>query len=463
MTSKVSNLNLEKTPVGQLLFKLSIPSMAGLLANALYMIINGVYLGKLVGPEALGGVTVAYPIQMILFAFTLLFGTGGGTLLSIAYGAKDNSKAKKIIASTLIFGIITYIILCVLIFIFIEPILIVFGGAGATLEHSKIYLLMLLPFFTFQGLVLIYENFLRSSGNSIMPMISMISGAIINILLGYVFISVLEMGTAGAGLATGMAEIFGFVVLFIYVRAKAHHLRATFNKFTISFKIFREVVTSGFAAFANQLAFSIRALVLNILALKLDGENALIMVGIITRLDSFVVIPVFGIIHGLRPIVGYAYGGNNYDRIKSCLKIALISATVFLTTMFILIITMTPQIMGIFVNVIELIEYGIPILILTHAGLSIVGFNLIGGMFFQSIKRNKMAFFFSLFSPLILFVPLTIIMANITGNIWAVWAVYPLVDMIACIIIIIALILVVKKLKTEIVLRKEQEVISSEE
>ena len=436
MASKMGNLNLGKTPVGQLLFMLSIPSMAGLLANALYMIINSIYLGKFVGPEALGGVTVApYPMQMILFAFTLLFGTGGGTFLSIAYGAKDNSKVKKIIASTLIFGVITYITLCILTFIFIDPILTAFGDTGATLEHGKTYLLLLLPFFTFQGLALIYENFLRSSGNSIMP---------------------LEMGTVGAGLATGMAETFGFIVLFIYVRSKAHHLRATSNKFTVSFKIFKEVVASGFAAFANQLAFSIRALVINILALGLGGESALIMVGIITRLDSFVVIPVFGITHGLRPIVGYAYGSNNYNRIKDCLKISLISATVFLTTMFILIVTLTPQIMGIFVNEIELIEYGIPILVLTHSELSIIGFNIIGGMFFQSIKRNKTAFFFSLFSPLVLYVPLTILMANLTGNIWAVWAVYPLVDVITCVIIIIALILVVRKLKTEIALRKEQ-------
>ena len=462
MANKMSNLNLGKTPVGQLLFKLSIPSMAGLLANALYMIINGIYLGKFVGPEALGGVTVAYPMQMILFAFTLLFGTGGGTLLSIAYGAKDNSKVKKIIASTLLFGVATYITICILTFIFIDPILTAFGGTGATLEHGKTYLLLLLPFFTFQGVSLIYENFLRSSGNSIMPMVAMISGAIMNILLGYIFIPVLELGTIGAGLATGLAETFGFIVLFIYVRAKTHHLRATFNKFTLSFKVFKEVVASGFAAFANQLAFSIRALVLNILALSLGGESALIMVGIITRLDSFVIIPVFGITHGLRPIVGYAYGSNNYNRIKNCLKIALLSATAFLTIMFILIVTLTPQIMGIFVNEVELIDYGIPILVLTHSGLSIIGFNIIGGMFFQSIKRNKMAFFFSLFSPLVLFVPLTILMANITGNIWAVWAVYPLVDVVTCIIIIIALTIVVRKLKVEIALRKEQELTSEE-
>lgn len=454
----MNNLSLGKTPVGKLLFKLSIPSMAGLLANALYMIINGIYLGKFVGPEALGGVTVAYPMQMILFAFALLFGTGGGTLLSIAYGSKDDSKVKKIIATTLSYGVVIYISLCILTAIFIEPILMAFGGSGATLEHGKTYLLYLLPFFTFQGLALIYENFLRSNGNSITPMIAMISSAVMNIILGYIFIPVLGLSTVGAGLATGMAETFAFIVLFIYIRKKALNLRATLNKFTISFTIFKEVVASGFAAFANQLAFSVRALVLNILSLNLGGESALIMVGIITRLDSFVVIPVFGITHGLRPIVGFAYGSNNYNRIKDCLKIALISATVFLSIMLILILAFTSQIMGLFVNEIELIEYGIPILILTHAGLSIIGFNIIGGMFFQSIKRNKMAFFFSLFSPLFLFVPLTVIMALITGNIWAVWSVYPLVDVLSSVIIIIALILVVRKLKGEIEVRKAQEV-----
>ena len=443
----MNNLNLEKMPVGQLLFKLSTPSMTGLIANALYMIISGIYLGKFVGPEALGGVAIATPIQMILFAFALLFGTGGGILLSVAYGAKENSKVKKIISSTIIFGVITYITLCILVFIFIEPILITFGGTGTILEHSKIYLFPFLLFFTFQGLALIYKNFLWSNYNSIMPMISMISGAIINILLGYIFIPVLKMGTLGASLAAGIAETFGFIILFIFIKAKAYNLKVTFNKFTVSFKIFKEVIISGLAAFTNQLAFSLRDLVLNILALKLGGENAIIMIGIITRLDSFVVIPVFGIMHGLRPIVSYAYGNNNYNRIKNCLKISLISATIFLTTMFILILTLTPQIVGIFINKIELIEYGIPILVLTHAGLSIIGFNIIGNIFFQSIKRNKVAFFFSLFNPLMLFIPLAIIMANTTGNIWIV---YPLVDIFSCIVIIIALTLVIKKLKAEI-------------
>lgn len=457
MTDKTSDFNLAKIPVGKLLFKLSIPSVAGLLANALYMIINGIYLGKFIGPEALGGVTAAWPIQMILFSFALLFGTGGGTLLSIAYGKKDaygkeeNNKIKKIISSTLIFGTITYVMLCIFTFIFIEPILTTFGGTEITLEHGKAYMLSLLPFFTFQGLTLIYENFLRSSGKSIMPMISMISGAIINIMLGYIFIPVLKIGTVGTGFATGISEIFSFIMLFIYIKVKIPHLRATFNKFTISFKIFKEIISSGFAAFANQVAFSIRALVLNILALKLSGENALVMVGIITRLDSFVVIPVFGITHALRPIVSYAYGNNNYTRIKECLKISLISATIFLTIMFILIVILAPQIMKIFVNKIELIEYGVPILILTHIGLSIIGFNIIVGMFFQSIKRNKAAFFLSVFSSIVLFIPLTIIMASIVGSIWVA---YPLVDGIAFIVTIIILILVIKKLKIEIDLKR---------
>lgn len=446
----MANLHLGKTSVSSLLWRLSIPSMTGLLANALYLLINGMFIGKFIGSEAFAGVTIAYPVQMILFSFTLLFGTGANALFSIASGEKDSNKVKSIVVTTVLGSFVTLISISLITFIFLEPILVVFGGRDAILQYALDYMILIIPFFIFQGMAIVYENLIRASGNSIVPMLALIASAILNVALGFLFIPVLKMGVAGAALATGLAEIAAFLIDFLYVKFKCPVLNVPLRPKGFSFKVYRDVCISGFSAFGNQLAFSFRAFLLNNAVLATGGNMALIMVGVITRLDSFLIIPVFGLVHGMRPIVGYAYGSRSYERIKECLKLGLISATVFLSLMWGFVLLFSESIMKFFVDDPVLIKYGGPVLIITHSFIFIIGLNIVGATFFQSLRRNGLAFFFSVVNQLVIFMPLVLIAQYMGLHVNFIWGVYPVTDIITAFLLIFALILVMKNLKKEL-------------
>ena len=446
----MTTVKKRKDSVLRPLLRLSIPSMVGLLANSLYQLVDGIFIGQFAGKIPLAGVTIAVPLQTSLLAMAFLFGAGSNALYSIASGSRDEHRKKVIVISTLVGSFITILLAIGLVMLFMDPILRVFGGTGEVLEYAKTYMYILTPFFIFQAMAIIYENLLRAAGNSFVPMLALFSGALLNIILCYIFVGILDMSVVGAGISTAISILLSFLIDYIYVKWKKPPINIPIKRSLISIKAYWEVCASGFSAFANQIAFSIRALILNRLVLFAGGDTALVMVGIITRLDSFMIIPVFGLVHGMRPIVGHSYGSKNYSRIKKCLLLVLASSTIYLLIMWTIVLLFSKQIASLFINDPNLIITGGSVIVTVHLGLFLVGFNIVNSTFFQSIKKNGLAFFFSIMNPILIFMPLAFAAAYFGNSVNDIWRVYPITDVITSSITAITFIITMKRLKREL-------------
>ena len=328
-------LELGTKPIGTLLIRYSIPAIIAMLVNAIYNIVDRIFIGRLVGENALAGLTIAFPIMMIIFAFCGLIGIGGAALLSIKLGEKKYHEANRVFANTLLMGFIITATILILFFINIEAILKIFGADIDTLGYSKTYMQIILGGFIFQMLSFIFSNFVRTEGKPRLSMMVMIVAAIMNIILDYVFIGLMGLGVAGAAYGTIIGQFSGLMIYLVYYFSKKSIIRVSLHDFILDLSIAKSILSIGAATFLSTLGTSFSLTLLNRGLLEYGGTAAVTSIGAINSLYTFFVMPIIGITQGMQPIIGYNYGARNYSRVFETLKKAMWIGFIFSTIVFI--------------------------------------------------------------------------------------------------------------------------------
>ena len=409
------SLQMGESSIPRLLLKFSLPAIVGLLVNALYNIIDSIFVGRGVGELGLAGVTVNFPVVTTFIACVMLIGMGATSLISIRLGQNREEEAENIIGNALILFLVIGFLVTVLGLIFVEPIVIFFGSSQELLPYAAGYLSIILlgsiPMAIGTGM----NNFIRAEGNPKTAMNTMLIGTVTNILLDYVFIFIFHWGIKGAAAATVISYCVTSTWVLYYFLSGKSMLKIRRVNLRLKKILVQSILVIGFPTFILQVASSVQQLILNRSLAYYGGDMALAVIGIIMSITTFLVMPAMGITQGAQPIIGYNYGAKKYDRVKSTLKLEILAATAILALGWIFSKLWPTQLIGLFNKNPQLIEMGTHGMTIFFMVIPLVGMQMISSGYFQAVGKPNQATILGLSRQVFIFIPLLIILPRIWG------------------------------------------------
>lgn len=437
--------HLGDAPIGKLLLQYSIPAIIGMVVNALYNIVDRMFIGNIpdIGSLAITGVGITMPIMTIVLAFGMLIGIGTTANISLNLGKGNRTTAEKLLGNAFTLSIIVGLAIAITGTIFANPILNLFGASENTLFYAKEYLNIILLGCTFNILSFSLNSTVRADGNPKMSSFTMVIGCGTNIILDYVFIFILNLGVKGAALATIISQAITFFIILYYYTAGNSNLKLKVENFKLKKHLVTMTFAIGIAPFATQIANSLVQVIANN-ALKTYGSDLAIgAMTVISSLNIIFMMPIFGINQGCQPIIGFNYGAKKYERAKEAFKYATIAACVICIIGFISIQCFPTQIISLFNNDPELTTLAIKGIRIYLLMMPVVGINIVATSYYQSIGKAKISMFVSLLRQVILLIPFTIILPKFIG-LDGVWAAGACADSLS---VIITLVLLKKEFK----------------
>ncbi len=433
-------------PIFNLLLRFSIPAIVGMLVNALYNIIDRIFIGRAVGSVAIGGIYLGMPLMLIIMAFGMLVGIGGNTLVSIKLGQNKEEDANQIASNSLTLLFIIGILLSISGLVFLEPLLKIFGASSSNIGYAMNYLKIILLGGTFNVVGFGMNNFIRGEGNPKIAMYTMFIGAFLNIILDYVFIFIFHMGIQGAALATIISQFISASWVLYYFYSKNSILRIRRKYLKLQKVIVRKVILNGLAPFSMQIAASMVTAIYNTNLQTYGGDLATSSMGVINSLAMVILMPAFGLNQGSQPILGYNYGAEKYDRVKKTVIQASLIATSIMTLGFLTVQIFPVQIIRIFVGEggnQELLEIAVPGIKIFLSMLPIIGFQIVSTSYFQATGRPREAAFLSLSRQVLILIPALLILPKFFG-LTGIWMSAALSDLLS---FVIAAVLLTKSLR----------------
>ena len=426
------NNRLENEKISKLLINLSLPATIGMIVNALYNIVDTIFIGRGIGYLAIGGLTIAFPVQMIIMAVAQMIGIGAASIISRSLGAKDMERAEHVAGNSFLAVGVLGILICILGLVFIDPLLKVFGATDVLLPYAKEYLQVILIGSIYFPFAVSANNLIRAEGNAKVAMVSMLIGTILNIILDYIFIFPLNMGIRGAALATIISQLITVIYILFYLYGGQSTLKVKLHHLKPDFKIIYEMMAVGFPSFARQAAGSIIAIIMNHSLAFYGGELAISVYGVVNRVIMFLFMPLFGIVQGMQPIAGYNYGAKRVDRVKEVVKLSIIATTVF-AVFSTLVGELFPRfIIGMFDTDPALIENGVYALRIIISMVPIVGVQIIGAALFQALGKVVPSLLLTLSRQVLFLIPFVLILPRIYGlGLLGIWISFPLADFLS--------------------------------
>lgn len=418
-----NNKALGSEKIGKLLKKFAIPCILSLLISALYNIVDQVFIGNSrLGFMGNAATSVVFPITIISFAFAWCFGDGAVALMSIRQGQKDEKGISKIIGNALTMNVLASIVFIVLCFIFMEPLLRLFGASDASLPLAENYFRIILCASTASMMIGVLSSIIRADGAPGFSMAVMVIGAVINIVLDPIFIFGLDWGIEGAAYATIIGQIVSFVVGLYYIFFKARTFKLRPRDFALKFGVVAQFTKLGVSTFITQMSIVATSLVGNMMlakygAMSIYGADIPIAVmGIAMKVFTIVINIVVGLLVGAQPILGYNYGAGKYDRVKQTFKIAMIGTIIVGLISTVIFEAFPDVVINIFGAQNELyMEFARKMfrifLMLVTFTVSVKAISI----FFQAVGEPLRATVCSLMRDIVCFVPLCIILPQFFG------------------------------------------------
>lgn len=407
---------LGEDKISTLLFRFSIPGIVGMMVNALYNVVDRIYIGRGVGSLGIAGITIGFPFMVLMMGFGMLIGIGATSLISIRLGEKKKSEAELIAANGMLLLVVISASLSVVGLTFLESLLRLFGASPEVLPYAKEYLSIILWGAVFQAIGFGMNNFIRAEGNPKIAMSTMLIGAIVNIILDPVFIFVFDMGIQGAAIATIISQGISAAWVLSYFLGGRSLLKIRKENLHLQLPIVKKIIAIGSAPFAMQIAASILGVILNNSLVNYGGDIAVSAVGIINSIAMLIMMPIFGINQGAQPIIGYNYGAKQFNRVKETLKLAIVAATAVVLVGFSAVMLFPEQLIRIFnredLQLIALGSHAIRIFLLM---LPVIGFQIVSANYFQAVGKPKQAMFLSLSRQVLLLIPALLILPRFFG------------------------------------------------
>ncbi|MEG1311685.1 MAG: MATE family efflux transporter [Romboutsia sp.] len=435
-------------PIGKLLLKYSVPAIIGMIVNALYNVVDKIFIGNIpnVGALAITGVGVTMPIMTIILAFAMLIGVGATANISIKLGQGKKDEAEIIIGNTITLSIIVSVIISIIGILFGDNILQIFGASNATLYYAKSYIDIILLGTIFNILAFTLNNTIRGDGNPKLAAIIMVVGCLTNIVLDGVFIFGFNFGIQGAAIATVISQMVTAIwALMYYIKGKSN-LKFRKSSLKLDKSLVKIIFAIGSAPFAMQIAASLVQVISNNALKAYGGDLAIGAMATISSIAMIFLMPIFGINQGSQPIIGFNYGAKQYDRANKTFKISLLVAVVIMTFGWLIMQTKPELIVGMFNKDPKLMDITINGAKIYLFMLPIVAISVTGSNYMQSVGKAKSAMILGLLRQVILLIPMIIVLPKFF-ELNGVWYAQPVSDFLSTIITIVVLVKELRRYK----------------
>lgn len=433
MSQQTAPTTLGTESIRKLLMQYAGPAIIAMTASSLYNMVDSIFIGQGVGPLAISGLAITFPVMNLSAAFGAMVGVGASTLLSVKLGQKDYTTAQNILGNVITLNTIIGVIFGALMLAFIDPILYFFGASDATIGYARDYMVIILLGNVITHMYLGLNAMLRSAGHPQKAMYATIGTVIINTILDPLFIYTFDMGIQGAAVATVLAQTLALCWQLKLFSNKNEMIHLRQGTFALKKKIVSNSLSIGMAPFLMNLCACFVVILINKGLQTHGGDLAIGAYGIANRVVFFFVMIVMGINQGMQPIAGYNYGARQFDRVNKVLRLTIYAATA-VTTLAFLSGEFIPELLArAFTTDNELIRQAANGMRYLVAIFPIVGFQMVTVNFFQSIGKAKISIFLSLTRQLIFLIPCLFILPNFLGQ-QGVWISMPLSDLLSSLV-----------------------------
>lgn len=412
-----STSDFSKGSVAGNILRLALPMTVAQLINVLYSVVDRMYIGRL--PDAAGnaltGLGLTFPILSMVTAFANLFGMGGSPLFSMERGRGNTDKAKEILGNTFALLVGTGVVLTVVLLLIKKPLLYAFGASDTTYPYADGYLTIYLCGSVFVMISLGLNPFINAQGFGRKGMMTVLIGAVTNIVLDPLFIFVFGMGVQGAALATIISQFFSALWAFSFLRGKKAILRLEWPYVKLRLKLVWQIVSLGFSSFVMAITNSIVQVACNSTLQAFGGD---LYVGVMTILNSVrevVSTPINGMTSAGQPVIGFNYGAQEYKRVRTGIQFITVVCVVYTTLVWLLLFLFPRFFIGLFSGEEALREAAVPAMHIYFFGFFMMSLQMAGQSAAVALGRSKQAVFFSLFRKVIIVTPLTLLLPHLFG------------------------------------------------
>lgn len=441
---------LEFGKIGNLLLTYALPAIIGTTAVSFYNVIDRIFIGQGVGPLAIAGLAITFPIMNLATAFGTLVGAGASAMVSIRMGEKRKIDATRILGNALIMNIFIGILFSVIFLLFLDDILLLFGASQHTLPYARDFMQIILYGNVITHVFFGMNNIMRASGYPIKAMISVLLTVVCNVIIAPIFIFQFKWGIAGAAWATLISQTIGMIWVLWHFISKSSYIHFQPACFHLRGRIIRDIFAIGLSPFLIHTCACFVAMLINWQLRIYGGDNAIAAFGITNSILSLMVMIILGLTQGMQPIAGFNYGARNMSRVTKVLKLTIYWATGICFVGFIAIMTVPQYIARAFTTDVGLIELTANSMRICAYFLPIIGFQVVSSNFFQSIGKARIAIFLSLSRQIIFLIPFLFILPYFY-NLNGVWMSMPAADLFASIITAFILLYFYKKVKVHTV------------
>lgn len=427
--------NLELKKPSKLILNLSVPAMVGIVVMALYNLVDMLYISLAEGVDAVAGLTVSFPVMMIVMTLAASVGVGTASVIARRLGEERFDESNKIFG-TFIFFILLISIVSILVGIFLlDNLLILFGATENIIGYASAYMLPILLGFIFVSFSMATNIVIRAEGNAKFAMYATIIPAIINIIIDpiLIFDFGFGLGVMGAGIATVISQGIMSIVILIYYYKGYSSLTIYLQNIRMRISTIKEIVAIGFPTFMHTASLSIIAIVINTMLIQYGGDMYLAAYGVVQRVIAFAIIPINGVMQGMLPIVGYNYGAKLYERMRKTIWLSF-RYVVITSVIVVLLVQLFPEhAMSIFTSDPEFIEIGSNAMKIIFSLYFVVGVQIIAGGVYQALGKPRQALILSLSRQVFFLVPLVIILPIYLG-VYGVFIAFPISDLLTFIL-----------------------------
>jgi putative MATE family efflux protein len=437
---------LDDRRIGLLLFKLSLPAFIGMFVMTIYNVVDTIFVGHWVGSEGIGALSLVFPLQMFFVGAGQMIGLGASSIISRSIGARDLKRAHFALGNAFLETL--FLSGCFLLVGVwkVDWLGLVLGTSASLLPYVKDYMGVIIWGSFVQVAPLVFGTLIRAEGNAIMPAISMVGGALLNVGLDALFVIKMHLGVKGAALATVISQIVSTIWLFSYYLSGKSFIKLKLWALRPHGDVLFEMNALGVSAFLRTLAGSFSAVMVNRMAIIYGGDLAVSAFGILNRLAQLAIMPIMALGQGLMPVLGFNYGASRPKEALRSIWLSLMASEVICSFVFFLIFFWPGPLIRMFTSEEELIKITYFASRRMFLALYLVGFAIVGSFIFQAMGKAREAFITSVSRPLLFTIPSVLLLPKFLG-IQGVWLTFPISDVLSTFLTLILLLPHLKRFK----------------
>lgn len=436
-------------PVGKLLRQYAVPAIVAMTASSLYNMVDSIFIGQGVGPLAISGLAITFPLMNISAAFGALVGVGCATLISVRLGQKEYDTALNVLGNCVSMNVILGLVLTVLGYVFLDEILYFFGASNQTITYARDYMEVIVLGNVITHLYMGLNAVLRSSGHPHEAMYTTMVAVLVNVGLDPLFIYVFDMGIRGAAVATIISQSISLVWQLKLFSNKNEVIHFRSCSFKLRGRIMRDTVSIGMPQFMMNMAACLVVLLINHGLVSHGGDLAVGAYGIVNRLVFVMVMIVIGFNQAMQPIAGYNYGANQMPRVMRAFKLTVIAATLVTTTAFLVFMLGADYVVRAFTTDNQLEHFAADGLRIVVIMFPIVGLQMVVSNYFQSIGKPGKSIILSMSRQVLVLIPSLLILPQFMG-VAGVWWSMPLSDFLSTMLAVVMIAIEIKRYRATV-------------